>query len=945
MGACRGEKKTGVPLTWIMFVMLQAPCFLFSESNSPEVDFRSEVLPILSENCFHCHGPDSADRKAGLRLDTVEGAHQILESGEIAVVGSHPEKSALIDRVSTPDPDERMPPPETGKSLTSTEIETLRRWISSGGHYEEHWAFLPIRPQSPPGNTDPTGSEIDRFLVAALAERGLAFSPPASRSRLIRRASFDLVGLPPKWSEVEAFVEDPAPTQEAFARVVDRLLASPAYGERWGRHWLDLARYADTHGASAIGFTRFAFSYTYRDYVIKAFNEDKPYDRFLLEQIAADQLSLEENDPSLAALGFLTIGRQFRNRHDVLDDQIDVITRGLLGLTVSCARCHDHKFDPIPTADYYALHATLANSEMPANLPFVGDVDIPEAYASEFAKRKRLRDDIVHEQGEVFRGRLRMQVGLYLAELAKGVPEQDTSTSFLSYRTEDLRPVILERWRTYLKQLEASDPVFGPWHQLATLNPDSYLEDCEALIAKLEKENGDPKKFEEEHRFATKAPKWNPRILEAIRKRKPASFVEVAEAYGEVFGEVHRDWLRSLLDASAEAAPGGELVPDQDARHRIVNSAIERQLRHHLYAPTSPTSLSFENPKDLMMLNRGVRDPVRGTLGAIDGLNRGNTAPPRSMILRESTSPPKESFVFLRGNPVARGERVEPAFLSALSPDGPVRFRDGSRRLDLAKAIVDPGNPLTRRVVVNWIWQHHFESGLVRTPDDFGTRGAPPTHPELLDYLAESFHEDGWSMKKMHRRIMLSKAYQQDSTERPAARNKDPDNNLLWRMPKRKLKLESMRDALLAASGELREEGGGRPFEETDEKATPQRSIYAFINRDVISDMAATFDGADPSACTVKRPETMVPQQTLFALNSDFIQDRARALVELPEIKGASDDRDRIHRIYHRVYGRSPDQEELEVALAYLSDSPDPAGALPQFVHALFAANEFHFID
>lgn len=914
-----------------------------------DIDFNRDILPILSEHCFACHGPDTQKREADLRLDEASGATRDLGEGKAAIVPEKPEHSLLVTRVETSGADDLMPPPDTGKSLTPSQKDALRQWIAEGAEYEAHWAFRPIEDPQPPATKSPGElSDVHRFLLARLEEKGLAFSEAASRTQLIRRATFDLTGLPPEWDDVKAFVDDPRPDTEAFADVIDRLLASPAYGERWGRHWLDLARYADTHGASAIGFTRFPFSYTYRDYVIAAFNEDLPYDRFVLQQIAADQLKLEENDPALAALGFLTIGRQYRNVHDRLDDQIDVISRGLLGLTVACARCHDHKFDPIPTTDYYALHAALSPSRPPSELPLVGDPEIDAAYENELERRSRLRNDIVREQGDVMRGRLRMQVGLYLTELAKGTPEQDTSTTFLSYRTEDLRPVILERWRKYLAARNEADPVFGPWKRLEKLSKaENFAAQCQSLIETLRKDNGDPKDFAAEHLLATKAPRWNPRVLDALAEAKPASFVAVAQVYGQVFAEANRRWLTSLLDASLEAAPNGTLVPDQDARHAVVNSAIERQLRHHLYDPESPTSLDFhDDPRDLLMLNRGVRDPVRGTLNSIRALDLTGTAPPRSMILREEETP-DASFVFLRGNPIARGDRVEPHFLSAVAGENAPAFSDGERRLDLARAIVDPKNPLTRRVIVNWIWQHHFGAGLVRTPDDFGTRGDPPTHPELLDFLAARFLEDGWSMKKLHRRLMLTNAYRQASKEIPVAREIDPDNQLFWRMPVQRLELEAMRDALLTVSGELTADSprGGKPFEEKANQVVARRSVYAFLNRDVISPMVATFDGADPSACTVARPETTVPQQTLFALNSDFIQDRADRLAKLPEIRDAGSDEERVVRLFQKTLSRLPADEEIATALQFVDQAPDRDAGWMGFAHALLASNEFHFVD
>jgi len=902
-----------------------------------EVDFNREVLPILSDNCFHCHGPDGEQREADLRLDKDVDNTKVLSPGK-------PEESLLLERVGSTDPDERMPPLDSGKKLSDEQRETLRRWIGGGAVYEAHWAFRPIADARAPEVAGTEQTKIDRFIVANLEEKGLALSEPLAKEQLLRRATFDLTGLPPEWSEVEAFLNDDTP--DAFAKVIDRLLDSDAYGERWGRHWLDLARYADTHGGSAIGFKRFPFSYTYRDYVIAAFNDDVPYDRFLLEQLAADQLGLENNDPALAALGFLTVGRQYRNVHDRIDDQIDVISRGLLGLTVSCARCHDHKFDPIPTKDYYSLHAALSSSKAPGELPIVGEPEIAETYQSSLNEREQKRDDIEREQLELFRNRLRMQTGMYLKELASGTPEQDTNTSFLSYRTEDLRPVVLERWRKYLKHLDESDPVFGPWHRLSILKEDDFQEKCEALVKNLTEENGDPEKFKDDHLLATKAPRWNPCVLDALAVAKPGSFVEVAEVYGEVFTTAHRKWMTNLLEASLEAAPGEKPLLDQAAEHRALNSAIERQLRHHLTDPDSPPSIGLENGYNVRILNRGLRDGVGSRRGAIDQLNLTREAPPRAMILEEQVDESAKNFVFLRGNPVQRGEKVEPAFLSIMSEDEPRPFPPGKRRLGLARAIVDEDNPLTPRVVVNWVWQHHFGKGLVRTSDDFGTRGDPPSHPELLDYLATKFLEDDWSIKKLHRRIMLSATYQQASIEKPGARDKDPTNLLLWRMPSRRLEMESMRDALLAVSGELNREAGGQPFEEKSGKTIPRRSVYAFLNRDVISTMAATFDGADPSACTVKRQETMVPQQTLFALNSDYIQDRAAAVMKRDEIADIEDDAERIAQVYRRVYSRNPETDEIETALEFLDVAEDKKSkAWKQFVHALLASNEFHFLD
>ncbi len=907
-----------------------------------EISYRRDILPILADNCFECHGPDAKQREAGLRLDIRENALELTD-GRAAIVPEKVGESELIRRIQSTDPDEVMPPPESKKALSAEQIKSLGQWIQEGAEYERHWAFEPIPRLNAFLSQEPPAKVIDHYITADLQKRQLSLSAPASRAALIRRATFDLTGLPPKWQEVQAFVFDDAPN--AYERVIDRLLASPAYGERWGRHWLDLARYADTHGASAIGFQRFPFSYTYRDYVVQAFNEGRPYNRFIEEQIAADQLDLAPNDPAHAALGFLTIGRQFRNRHDVLDDQIDVITRGLLGLTVACARCHDHKFDAIPTSDYYSLHATLANSDAPPELPLVGSPDVPDRYQAELDRRKKHRDDLVYEQGVIMRSRLRMQVGMYLEELVKGTPEQDTSTTFLSYRTDEWRPVVLENWRRYLRTFDESDSVFGPWHRLSKIAAEDFKEATQDLVKSLEEENGDPKKFADEHRFSQRSPKWNPRVLEELKASAPASMLELARAYGRIFEATHRRWLSELLIASEEATPSGTVVPDEDAKHRIINSDIERQLRHHLFAPGTPTTLDFTHRKNVGMLNRGVTGPVGGAYGAIDSLNLEPHAPPRAMALKESTTEPKPAFVFERGNPIRRGELVRARFLSALSNSSSTAFANGQRRLGLARAIVDPQNPLTRRVLVNWVWLHHFGQGLVATPDDFGTRGRAPSHPELLDYLAEKFHLEGWSLKRLHKAIMLSNTYQQSAREDSKAREIDPENRYLWRMPTRRLEMEAMRDSLLSASGELDRRIGGRPFEEKDGNAVPRRSLYAFVNRDVISNLASTFDAANPSTCTLERPETLVPQQTLFALNSKYVQERAAKLIELPALAATDAPRARIQFLYRRLFSREPTPQEIDLGIQYLSKENMQKSIWVQYAHALLASNEFHFLD
>lgn len=905
-----------------------------------ETRFSEKILPILAENCFHCHGPDTENREADLRLDEENAAKNSV------IVAGQPDQSPLYKRLITDDQLSRMPPPESGKSLSAEQIQLIKKWIQEGAPYEGHWAYEPIRMPPLPPEHALAQNGIDRFILNRLETSQLTLSPKAQKYQLIRRATFDLIGLPPTWDEVQNFVNDDS--EDAFAKVIDRLLASPHYGERWGRHWLDIARYADTEGGAAIGFKRFPFSYTYRDYVIESLNADKPYDQFLIEQIAADQLGLPENDPALAGLGFLTVGMQFRNPHDTIDDQIDVVTRGLLGLTVACARCHDHKYDPITASDYYSLYATFASSEPPQLLPTIGEPPQTPAYQNYQSRLKSLQteyEDMERDQGEVMRGRIRMQVGLYLKELAKGVPEQDLSSVFLSYRTDDLRPRILERWRKYINQFDSQDPVFGFWHQLRVLKEDKFADNAMVILNQMQEENGDRSKWAAPQTLGEKAPRWNPLVLDALIEKSPQSLIEVAEVYGEVFGKINQEWLESLLAASLEAKPGQPVITDQAPQHANINSAVHRQLRRHLFQPGTPTALDASASS--RELNRTVRDHLRGMGNAIENLHLSSPgSPPRAMTLTEKTEP-EEFYVFKRGNPVDRGETVQPRFLSVLSDSSPVPFQDGQRRRGLAQAITSAENPLVRRVVVNWVWRHHFGKGLVRSPDNFGTRGEQATHPKLLDYLAATFAEDGWSLKSLHRRIMLSATYQQSAVENPQARKLDPDNRLLWRMPRMRLDLEAMRDSMLAVSGELDRSKGGRPFHFLAKPVIPRRSVYAFINRDIVHPFASTFDGADPNTCTAKRPQTTVPQQTLFSLNSDFIQDRAAKLAAHPNIVSITDSEQRIVQLYRRVYSRSPDPQELELTIEYLTSASeaDRSGNWQRLAHILLAANEFVFVD
>jgi hypothetical protein len=577
-------------------------------------------------------------------------------------------------------------------------------------------------------------------------------NPPADKYTLIRRATFDLTGLPPTEAEVLRFMVDPSP--DAWAKVVDRLLDSPRYGERWARYWLDVARYADTKGDTPQREDpRYPFAWTYRDYVIDAFNSDKPYNQFILEQLAADRLLADElrwsgssgappDQRPLAALGFLTLGNRFENSvNDIINDRIDVTTKAFLGLTVSCARCHDHKFDPIPTADYYSLYGVFANSAEPREEPWLHPV--PKT-----------------------------------AELVD-----------------------------YLEKMKAAG---------------------------------------------------------AAKAQVEAQLVELR---------------RSGLPQAERAKRRRELV------------------------------------RQLALAEKAIVD-----------LEAGPAAPPKADVLVDVANP-RDYPVLLRGEAQNRGPVVPRHFLSILSPDPkrPIPFRSGSGRLELAQAIASPSNPITARVLVNRVWQQHFGTGFVSTPDDLGNQSAPPNNPELLDYLAQRFMDEGWSVKRLQRLVMTSSVYREASAANPAYAETDPDNRLQWRYNVRPLDFEQMHDSILAISGTIDLTMGGRPVPIGSEGFATRRAVYAFIDRRNPAEVLTQFNFPNPSVPTGKRFLTQVPQQQLFLMNSPLVIETARKLTHTDEFLSQTSDELRVAVLYLAVFQRPPTPDETRLCLSYVESNPGGA--------------------
>ncbi|MCC6796735.1 MAG: PSD1 domain-containing protein [Candidatus Hydrogenedentes bacterium] len=880
--------------------------------------FESKIRPVLVQNCYECHGPDK--QKASLRLDSHEGVLKGGESGPV-IDAANPHASALLSAISY-EGELKMPP--SGK-LPDDAIDALRTWIDMGAPWpagsapaipimeqriaharNQHWAFQPIAMPNVPTASDPVWNvnPVDAFVLSQLDAKGIKPSPAADKFTLIRRLAFDLTGLPPTQEEITAFEQDNSP--EAYEKVVDRLLASPRYGERWGRYWLDVARYADTRGYVFQRERTIPFSYTYRDYVIRAFNEDLPYDTFIKHQLAADQLDLGEDKRPLAAMGFLTLNRHFLgNIHDITDDRIDVVTRGLMGLTVACARCHDHKYDPVTAADYYALYGVFRSSVEPDELPLIKEPDannpqyqdflakLKEAEAAERALVKELHVALLTHARE------KVEAYLLAAYDARNITDEGEFKTIA--RDRELRWQLVGRWRDFLKKKsEAHDRIFAPWTQFAALAPETFAEHAAQLAPKFA-ENKDG-----EHPL-------NPRIAKAFEGEAPKSMAEVAQRYATVLGDADGKW-KDLISSETQLA-GSTASPTVST---VLPDANDEEIRQVLYAAETPANVA---EKDLLaMYDVPTQNRVRDRVNAIDRVKSTHPGRPDRAMALVDASQPFNPHVFLRGNPGNKGDDVPRRYLAVLSDSDPKPFEKGSGRLELANAIANGNNPLTARVWVNRVWMEHFDRGIVDTPSDFGVRTEKPVHADLLDYLAARFIADGWSTKKLHKLILTSNAYKQISEDNPDAHAIDPENRLFWKHNRQRLDFEALRDSILAAAGTIDLNMGGPSVDIIDAPFTTRRTIYSFIERQNLPGMFRTFDFANPDTHSPRRFRTTVPQQALFMLNGPFVIEQSRKLAARPEVTQAEGAIGRAKALYGIVYNREPDAEECALAEKFIAD-------------------------
>ena len=973
--------------------------FLAGVATAGAVDFEKDLHPVLRERCVECHGPKK--QKAGLRLDAKAHAMKGGDDGAVIVAGKSAE-SVIFRRITSDDKEERMPP--KGDRLTTAQIAAFREWLDTGAEWPEtaadiaaardprldHWAWQPV--SAKPGT-------VDGLIAAKLAERGLSPLPQADPRTLIRRLYFDLTGLPPTLEEVEQFTRDYQVSKDAYGRLVDRLLASPAYGERWARHWLDIAHYADTHGFERD--QRRDNAWRYRDWVINALNADIPYDEFLRQQIAGDALHPERSD-AIIATGFLAAGPwdfvgqaetpsavlKRAARADDLDDMLTQVMTSACGVTINCARCHDHKLDPISQREYYGLTAVFAGVKR-------GERDAGVAGVKPSAEEKVSLSD---ELGALGKQLVRMgQRGLDLADIVGGGDGTGTGKAGAGINMQSGQRQIEGEARQRPKP-NLPAPVAGDFIDSVFL-PDGGVTGEIPVSTTGSIARGVPK---------TSGEAWD-----AIRNGSVTGQGTVKLGDTDYAAAGH-----SLLGLHANAAITFDLAPfraalktgglrframvgyggrpttDTGADVRVFVDGETVLLSENVGPKTAPIVVDLALPEKARFLTLMSTEGRDGNIG-FDQIFYGDpriTAagqpvlteeekaaalrlsarrdelekqlkslpkPAKVLVFGIKTGAPPVVKVMHRGSPEDLREEVDPGALACVAGLQPAfgggTLTDAQRRIALANWITDPANPLTARVIVNRLWHHHFGTGLVDTPSDFGHGGGRPSHPELLDLLATELIAQKWSIKAIHRIICKSAAYQRASSPAPReALEKDAGNRLLWRGPARRLDAESLHDGILAVSGKLNGQmhgPGWRDFDYKEEYApvysyktadAPElwrRSIYRFVVRTTPHQLLTTLDCANPSNLTPARNVTTTALQSLALLNNDFILRQSGYFAERVQAK-ASTPVAQAELAFALAFSRLPDAEEKSAAAALITKR-----GLPELCRMLFNANEFVFVD
>ncbi len=1002
--------------------------------------FESKIRPLLATHCYECHG--GAESRGGLKLDSMEALLKGNAHGPALVVGD-PDKSALL-KVVHYDGAIKMPP--TGK-LRPEEIAALTAWVKMGAPWptmkgagaatnpgqapdlvltpaqKNFWSFRPIVKHAPPNvkNSAWCLSPLDRFILAKLEEKGMKPAPSADRPTLIRRAYFDLIGLPPTPEQVVAFVGDKAP--DAWAKVIDSLLANSHYGERWGRHWLDLVRYSDSNGLDEN--VAFANAYRYRDYVVDAYNKDVPYNLFMTEQLAGDLMppaDPETQNARVTATGFLSLGAKVLAEPDkeklvmdIVDEQIEVTSKAFMGLTVACARCHNHKFDPIATKDYYALAGIFKSTKTMASLNTVAMWQerplLNQQSQTEMAEHERKIKEaetalnaVKGQANAALLAEFHKDSGKYL-QAAWELAQQAEPISIAETPVKPGDPARIEILATKFNRGNVNRDTDNYGKGIGVINnvttPDVAEYDVNiptagnyqvelryasgesrpvhlVLNGKLVKEDAagkitgsffpDGQKWELQGVFpfsqgknvfkiesAIAIPHFNKILIVPVKRRPDSAPIRTAEQIAAQYGvnvSLVRHSVRFLGDVKSD--PSKFAAVD-------LESAVSK-FAARVTVPDKPDELYSDS----------LKKQVAAADKKFQAFKTNEIKPPMVMAVEEGKV--EDCRVHVRGDTQSLGDAVPRHFLTVLGGDKIVAKPGQSGRLELAQWLSNPDNPLTSRVEVNRIWQGHFGNGIVKTSENFGLLGTPATHPELLDWLARTFTEQGWSVKKLHRLIMLSNTYKMSTVADPKsailADKFDTENTLLWHMPRLRLDAEPFRDSILAVSGDLDLTMGGslltianHDYVTNDQSGNAaqynahRRGIYLPIIRNALYDMFQAFDFGDPTMVNPHRAMTTVAPQALFVMNSPFVLEQAKVFAgQLLDQKTLSDT-DRVKLAYMRAYSRPATSEEAlkcQNFLAKYGDSltalePDPAKrrlrAWASLCQIILASNEFLYVN
>jgi Protein of unknown function (DUF1549)/Protein of unknown function (DUF1553)/Planctomycete cytochrome C len=898
--------------------------------------FEARIRPILAANCYDCHADQ---RMGGLRVDSREALLKGGRSGP-AIVPGDPDKSLLIQAVRQTGP-LKMP---KGGVLRPDDVAALVDWVRAGARWGDgvptataaasagpattpaaaapsyvikpeqraFWSFQPLKKPPVPAVSHAAWAktDIDRFVLARLDKEGLTPVRAADKRTLIRRATLDLTGLPPTADEIDAFEQDDAP--EAFAKVVDRLLASPQYGETWGRMWLDVARYGEDDYRSldpkGRGLNPYPNAYLYRDWVIKAFNDDMPYDQFVRAQLAGDLIGdASSRARTLPALGFLGLGPWYSDngaveitRADERHDRVDVVSRGFLGLTVGCARCHDHKYDPIPTTDYYSLAGVFLDTgykEYPLAPKSV--VDEYNEQDKKIEKKEKLLEEFVRTESTQLAETLALQASKYMVAAWKvaGEPKEDMARVV---DAEKLDYELFDRWLKFLAKPPKFYPYLTKWQEMVkgggtAKEAKTLADEFQALLLDVMFEKKEIK--DENEIIAAKA-------LPGTKKKEPAK-------------------LPSDFVTNDDFCPGCglELKSLPVEKNNLWTDVFQRDLADgfdpaQMFDRIKPGLLAFRGWGLERQLGADRRRYVDALRTNIEALRKAQ--PPKYPFVHgvADVATPTNLKVSRRGSPYNLGDEVPRHFVSVLSDGTPKPFEHGSGRLELADAIV--GQPLAMRVIVNRIWKGHFGTGLVDTPSNFGVAGERPTNPELLEYLAQTFVDNKLSIKQLQRDIMLSAVYQLSADHDAHDFEKDSGNRLYWRFDRRRMTAEQLRDSLLFVSGALDLKAGGPSTPLTPSFA--RRTVYGKVSRYKLDDYLQLFDFPSPNLSAEKRFTTSVPLQRLFLMNSDFMQQQGELLAR--RVAAEADNAARIQKAYRLIFGRGASPAEVKSGLAFVASEP-----------------------